>query len=362
MAYKISGTKSTDARIVVIKQSDWTVESSTVISGSGAYEVDSLIEGDKLVVAMTDEGEAIAYGFVSGIEYASPPGDRGVFAGGYISGSQNIIDYITISSSATAQDFGDLTLSRENLTGASNGSYDRGIFAGGLTNSDVIDYITISSIGNAIDFGNLSLGRFKLAAADNGINQRIVFAGGNNSGAQSVIDYIAANSLGNASAFGNLTSARYSHTGTSNSIYDRGLFAGAYGYSTIIEYITISSTGNSTDFGDLTLARHALAGTSNGTNNRAIFGGGLRSGPADTNVIDYTAINSLGNAFDFGDLATDNYYMGACSNKVNNRGVFGGGWTREDIVQYVTISSLGNATHYSNLSVYRRELAACSNA
>ena len=51
MPYKISGTKSETARIMILKESDWSIESDTVISGSGVYEVDGLESGSKSVLA-----------------------------------------------------------------------------------------------------------------------------------------------------------------------------------------------------------------------------------------------------------------------------------------------------------------------
>jgi hypothetical protein len=79
---------------------------------------------------------------------------RGVLGGGAPS-TQNTMDFITIPTLGDAQDFGDLSVGRDLLAGGSNAS--RGIYAGGRTpsNSDVIDYITIATTGNAVDFGNL---------------------------------------------------------------------------------------------------------------------------------------------------------------------------------------------------------------
>jgi len=67
MAYKISGTKSETARIMIIKESDWSIESNTVISGSGAYEVDGLAAGAKTVVAEPNESETLGFGGVTPI-------------------------------------------------------------------------------------------------------------------------------------------------------------------------------------------------------------------------------------------------------------------------------------------------------
>jgi len=69
MPYKISGTKNETARIIILKESDWSIESNTVVSGSGDYEVDGLESGYKLIVYKSNEGELLGYGNVTPIEY-----------------------------------------------------------------------------------------------------------------------------------------------------------------------------------------------------------------------------------------------------------------------------------------------------
>jgi len=365
MAYKISGTKSEDARILVVRQDTWEVEANTVISGSGAYEVLGLTEGNKLVLGIADGGASVSYSSVDALLYLSS-GDRGVFAGGYLSGNQNIIDYITISTPAgSATNFGDLTVARKDLSGASNGGYSKGVFAGGYSTYNTIDYITITIPGDASDFGDLAAARFDMGSTDNGASNRALWAGGTYT-PLCAIEYTTVNTNGNASGFGELSLCRYALAGLSNDTQDRGVFVGGRSapasYINVIDYVTISTTGNAVNFGDLTLNRYGVAGTSDGANQRGIIAGGVKAGPTDCNIIDYITISSLGDATDFGDLVTDNYYMASCSNKINERGIFAGGWTREDIIQYVTINTLGNATHYNNLSSDRRELTGTSNA
>ena len=84
-------------------------------------------------------------------------GARGVFGGGHNpSGPDNVINYITISTTGNAIDFGDLSTGRQ-LFGACSSS-TRGVFGGGYTPTIVntIEYVTIASAGNAQDFGDLS--------------------------------------------------------------------------------------------------------------------------------------------------------------------------------------------------------------
>ena len=61
MPYKISGTLSDAARIIVIKEGDWSIESNTVVSGT-SYEIDSLVSGKKLVCGRKSDGETLVFG------------------------------------------------------------------------------------------------------------------------------------------------------------------------------------------------------------------------------------------------------------------------------------------------------------
>ena len=68
-------------------------------------------------------------------------GARGLFGGGYTpAGTTNVIDYITISTTGNAIDFGDLTSARQDSTACSSST--RGLFASGGDNR--IDFVTIS--------------------------------------------------------------------------------------------------------------------------------------------------------------------------------------------------------------------------
>jgi hypothetical protein len=265
---------------------------------------------------------------------------RGIFAGG--TGESNVI---TPPSGALRfnSDSGKLeyyngevwwqidNFSADNATGGTRGVFGGGCPGPGITN--VIDYVTISSTGNAIDFGDLSA-RDSLDACSS--TTRGVFGGGQTPTNVTTIDYVTISSTGNAVSFGNLTVARTT-AGTSSST--RGIFAGGAG-TNIIDYITIASTGNAIDFGDLTAVNGIPAGCSSST--RGLFGGGATpSSPLGINNIDFVTISSTGNASDFGDLTVPMSGPGsACSN--SNRGVFGGGSipTLTNVIGFVTIATL----------------------
>ena len=87
-------------------------------------------------------------------------GTRGIMAGGDTGSWGDTIEYITAASTGNASDFGDLTQSRYGFGGACDAT--RGVHTGGYATSgggganlNYIDYITISSTGNATDFGDL---------------------------------------------------------------------------------------------------------------------------------------------------------------------------------------------------------------
>lgn len=68
MSYKISGTKSETSRVIIIKESDWSIESNTMVSGSGAYSVEDLETGNKLAFSRANDGEIVGYGAVAAEE------------------------------------------------------------------------------------------------------------------------------------------------------------------------------------------------------------------------------------------------------------------------------------------------------
>ena len=103
----------------------------------------------------------------------------------------------------------------------------------------------------------------------------------------------------------------------------RGVFAGgvnAAADSRVIEYINISSLGNSQNFGDLTVARYSGAGMSNSV--RGVFGGGWAT-PSNNLDIYYVTIASEGNAIDFGVDVTGGW--GSQGTSSSTRGLAAGG-------------------------------------
>jgi hypothetical protein len=302
--------------------------------------------------------------FYNGIEWrqftVSGASGRGVFGGGYSPSVSSTIDYINISSTGNAINFGVLTVSRGNLSSCS--SNIRGVFGGGTgPYTNTIDYITVASHGNAITFGTLSTAnRGYLSACSS--STRGLFGGGYTTSPNSivnVIDYIQFSTLGNALDFGDLSQTRYAASACSSTV--RGVWGGGYAsplISNTMDYITIASTGNAVNFGSLTQVRRVLASCSSST--RGVFGGG--NSPTIVNTLDYITISTTGNASDFGDLTVPRVIPSATSSQI--RGVFGGGQTPTllNTIDYITITSTGNATDFGDLTSTRIASAGCSDS
>lgn len=179
-------------------------------------------------ITISSTGNAATFGSLSGTSgpisehsgLSNGINNRGVYGGGE---NSNDIVYITISSAGDAIDFGNLTNYPAGQGSTSNGVNNRGLFAGGNAGEgypiSTGQYITITSTGNAINFGNLTQSRWGLVGNSNDINNRGVFGGGTvadrsetnsiiNAGVRNTIDYYNISVTGVASDFGDLTVAR----------------------------------------------------------------------------------------------------------------------------------------------------------
>jgi len=295
-------------------------------------------------------------------------GQRGVIGGGYTQNngtSLNVINYIDISTTGNAVDFGDLSNARDGVAALSNQT--RGVFGGGKTNGsrqNVMDYVTISTTGNATDFGDLLDTRAGMGASSNGT--RGIFAGGYGSGSginayKTDIDYITVATTGNATDFGDLVGGNQLLSSFAD--LTRGVIAGGYSLAAAgdntLQYITFDTTGNTTDFGDLTQGGYLSGSFSDAT--RGVFGGGSGATYSFGDVIDYVTIQTTGNATDFGDLSVGRETSGMAD---ATRGVFssGGASPYVNTMDYVTIQTTGNATDFGDNTDTIGRSGTCSGA
>ena len=133
---------------------------------------------------------------------------RGLFAGGLDPAVSEIIDFVTMATTGTCTDFGDLSDSGRTSLGALS-SHTRAAFgAGGSPNSGTpknnIDYVTIATTGSTADFGDLFVNRSSGTGTSNKI--RGIFVGGLISPSpntpSNTIDFLTIASTGNATDFG----------------------------------------------------------------------------------------------------------------------------------------------------------------
>ena len=271
-------------------------------------------------IQISTTGDALDFGDLKTARYliaSCSSSTRGLFAGGYTPYKQDI-EYITISSTGNGFNFGDLLAANRNFSGGGNET--RGIFVGGLepgsNYTKSCEYVTIASLGNSSSFGDLTEARLYTGVVNSSV--RLVSMGGGVPSPVSrlnTIDYLTIATLGDATDFGDILDPDDGGPAAACSS-TRGMLMGGRNNTPssatthdTIQYITIASTGDTIDFGDLTRAQRFGNGTSNGS--RAVQMGGAN--PGAQNNIDYFEIDTLGNAQDFGNLTSNLFSGGALS-------------------------------------------------
>ena len=298
-------------------------------------------------------------------------GTRGVIMGGLSPShpnGDNVMQFITISSTGNSVDFADLTREKYASYGGI-ASRTRGIMPGGYyypgssgTYTDEMDAITISIQSNAFDFGNLSQGNRAEPGSAANETRGIIFGG--TAGPSPVvrtntITYVQIATLGGGVDFGDMVGGLFQNpTGTaSQTRIVMGTGEGSPANFNTLEYITISTLGNAADFGDATITASYRNAAGNAV--RGIIAGGYS--PNSDNTIEFITIATLGNAKDFGDL---NNAVGGMTNMASStRVVFAGGRTPSEInnIDYVQIPTTGNAMDFGDLLSTVSNAASVSN-
>ena len=270
------------------------------VYGNGSTPAPALLNTSRYFTIAT-QGNSVDFGTLT--RTVSQPASfsdrtRGVIFGGSDPSITSTSDTITISSTGSAVG-GFITLQGnfKEHGGCSNAT--RGIRFGGGSGTTSVDYSTIASGGTQEDFGTFRGGEQNMGAAS---PTRGLLARGNDTSLQAGVDFITIASTGNAEVYGDLTVARYG--GGSASSTTRAVFGGGWApsVSSIIDYFQIASTGNATDFGDLTVARYSMSNCGASDNIRGMFMGGHRNPNPATDVVDYITFATQGDAVDFGDL------------------------------------------------------------
>ena len=185
-----------------------------LVTGGGSPSNTSTIDQ----VIMSTAGNATDFGDCTNARSAaSGYGNqtRGIFAAGSPVGSENRIEYVTIPSAGNAADFGDSTLGRASACGASSdldSGSDRGVFYHAIAagnHNNTIDYVTISTTGNATDFGDGTAAYTDIGGTSD--NSRGVILGGGTGAYTTAYNYIrqiTIDTAGNASNLATLSSGR----------------------------------------------------------------------------------------------------------------------------------------------------------
>lgn len=292
-------------------------------------------------------------------EYIDRPknfGNRGIFVGGskYISDtsySLNEIEYVTISMSSDALDFGDLTQKKLYVGFSSNGY--TGIICGGKYENagsysfyNVIEYITFSNKCNGTDVGDLQLG-YATSPYHCSNNVLMVVGGGGTPMGLNMLTISFAMFVC-SSSFGTLTTNLSNGASCSDGII--GLFCGGNcsgGYSNSIEYITYSQLSNAVDFADMLIGSRGMCGCSSDTR------GVVHMGTKGALKIQYVTFATKANAVSFGVFSSythqGNDYRGACSNNIF--GLFAGG-SKLASIERVIMSVVASISTFGNLPTY----------
>lgn len=258
--------------------------------------------------------------------------------------AQNVIDYVTISTTGNATDFGDLTQARHQPAAGSDGTYV--YWATGHTTSqygtkvNTIDYVTVASAGNATDFGDHAFSRNSAWSAEDGT---IGIIGWGSDG----MYYITVATPGNSQSFGTLTqSVLYSGGGHSNVTY--GCVMGDWNPTGYIDRWTMATPSNATDFGDCYDPAYLCSACGDLT--YMIMCGGVGAEA----VLQYITMDTPGNSTDFGDLNQSGYLNSASEDGtyaiVAGRNQSTGNQTAIDTF---VIATPGNATDFGDLTVGR---------
>ena len=286
----------------------------------------------------------------------STPGVRGTFMGGHNepdpSSTYDIIDYVNSASTGNAVDFGNLQASKQEANAFSSAT--RGFYFGGDPALNVIDTFVFASTSNATDFGDLTTGS-KTGVGVANATRGIAYIGVTPS-VTNVMNYVTMASTGAGVDFGDNEIAKGAN-GTGCASPTRGIIVDGDSAGANIVLFNIATTGQSTqEFGQQSDARGGMAGASNAT--RGVFMGGFK--PAAQSTIDYITISTLGDATNFGDLNTANYYNAGSASAT--RAISGGGGSPfTNTIEYIEIPTTGNAVDFGDLTQKRRHLEGCSN-
>ena len=300
---------------------------------------------------------------------------RGIFASGYTPNATRVIDAIEVASTGDAIDWGDLiTTGGAFMGGASNNN--RGVYAGAFDGNDLgnrlntIQALTMPTNGDIFDFGDLTYTTQQSTGAGN--ETRGVYTSGysyplapTTDAFQQTFYYINFATTGKMMGFGDIPTNASSRSMNAIQTQTRGFFCGGEGtykspsvQNRKITEITFATQGSAITFGELSGESKGGASMESHTRAVVVLGGDATSPEAFKDTIEYFTMATRGNTTDFGNASSNTGAINdnAATNRV--RGVYhnartSDGGSNKNILEYVTIASTGNATDFGDLTSTR---------
>ena len=299
---------------------------------------------------------------------------RGIFASGHTPSVVKTIDVINIASTGDSTDWGDvITDGMAFAGGASNNN--RGVFTGALTGTspnrvNTIQALTMPTNGMIYDFGDLTYTVQQMTGAGN--ETRGVYSSGysypfapSTDAFQQDFYEINFASSGVAAGFGDIPTNASCRSMNAIQTETRGFFCGGEGtyqspsvQNRKITEITFATRGSAITFGELSGESKGGASMESRTRAVVVLGGNATSPEAFKDTIEYFTMATRGNTTDFGNASsnTGSINDNAATNTI--RGVYHNarttdGGTNKNILEYITIASTGNATDFGDLTSAR---------
>ena len=275
----------------------------------------------------------------------------------------NDLNYGNIATPANAQDFGNLSRAKDEITSnISNGT--RGIFWGG-TRDQIngpwwgdrnIDMITPATLGNTTLFGYVNYyttlsnptrhyTNYNASGTSDGIYGLQMGGYSAVAGSRSTIEYITIDTQSNASNFGS-TGTPGGNNSAWNDATRSVLYVGTNNsyYSSWIAYLTTQTVGNATGISNTHPHGDGQGSTSDAT--RGVTSGGDEIS-SHTSDITYNVTQNLTDAIDFGNLSVET--VGGKSAACDGVYAVFFGCASQVTMEYVTVQTTSNATDFGDL-------------
>ena len=313
----------------------------------------------------------------SGPTYYRGNRGRGIFSSGFTPSSVKNIDVINIASTGNATAWGEVISAGMALAGGASNNI-RGVYTGGYTGAptgnriNTIQALNIPTDGDIFDFGDLTYTAQQMSGAGN--QTRGIYTNGyayplapSSDSLDMTYDMIEFMSSGNRTDFGDIIANASCRSVATVENHIRGYFAGGEGTGqspgTQNQNITIKGFANMSEsltFGELSAQSKDGAGVGSHTRGVFVLGGIAESPEAFSNTIEFITLSTSGEVTDFGD-ATSN--TGAIqNNSASNtiRGVYHNartapGGSVQNIIEFITIATTGNATDFGDLNYSSRQ-------